>query len=74
LGFAISFAPLHLQAGSDLEQHLRDQCNGKTLVLRGFLHGDHLHYDLEGMPTGSAHPGDWTVDGFVRVTSLEADS
>jgi TonB family protein len=73
MGLAISIAPLQLRAGSDVEQHLRDQYKGKTVVLRGFLHGEHLHYDLDGMPTGSAHPGGWTVDGFVRVTSLDVD-
>jgi TonB family protein len=67
---AAAVAPLQLQASNELEQHLRDQYNGKTLVLRNFYHGDHLNYDSAGVLTGSGVTGDWTVDGFVRVTAL----
>jgi len=63
----LAISPIHVQASSDVEQHLNDQYKGKTVVLRGFLHGDHLHYNLAGMPAGSAHPGVWTIDGFAKV-------
>jgi TonB family protein len=72
LGVAVAIVPCPLQAGSELEQHLRNQYSGKTLVLRGFYHGDRLSYDSTGSPvSGSAVSGDWTVDGFVRLTSLD---
>jgi TonB family protein len=71
LALAATSTPLHLQAASELERHLRDQYNGKILVLRNFYHGNHLRYDSGGMPTSSVDPGDWTVDGFLRVTSLD---
>jgi TonB family protein len=57
-----------------VEQHLRDQYSGKTLVLHGFYQGERLRYDSAGMLTGSAVPGDWSVDGFVRVTSVSLSS
>jgi TonB family protein len=63
-------APSYLQAGGELERHLRDEYNNKTLVLRTFYHGDRLRYDSGGALAGSAEPGDWTVDGFIRVTAL----
>jgi TonB family protein len=70
LVLAVTLAPSYLQAGSELEQHLRDQYKDKTLVLRNFYPGDHLRYESGGALVGSADPGDWTVDGFVRVTAL----
>src|SRR4029077_5577860 len=57
-------------AADELEQHLRDKYDDKTLVLRDFYQGKRLRYDSAGMATGSPVPGDWTVNGFVRVTSL----
>jgi TonB family protein len=74
LVLAVAIAPFHLQAASELEQHLRDQYKGKTLVLRGFYHGDRLSYDSGGMPTRSADPGDWTLDGFVRLDDVKVSS
>ncbi len=72
LVLAIAIAPLRLQAADELEQHLRDQYGGKTLVLRNFYHRDRLGYNSAGsLASGSALSGDWTVDGFVRVKSLD---
>jgi TonB family protein len=72
LGVAVAIVPCNVQAASELEQHLRHQYNDKTLVLRNFYHGDRLSYDSAGSPvSGSAVSGDWTVDGFVRLTSLD---
>jgi len=68
------YFPFRAQAANELEQHLRDQYKGKSLVLRGFYHGQHLTYDSAGMPIGYAVPGDWTVDGLVRVTSISVSS
>lgn len=62
--------PSWVSAGSDLEDHLRSQYNDKTLVLRNFYHGERLNYDSAGSLRNSAVSGDWTVDGFVRVKSL----
>lgn len=54
----------------DVEQHLRTQYQGKTLVLRGFYMGKKLQYDFGGTPEGSPKVGEWTNDGFVRVDEL----
>jgi TonB family protein len=54
---------------SELEQHLRDEYQGKTLVLRGFYSGDSLLYNSSGWPA-SANGGDWTTDGFVQVEGI----
>jgi TonB family protein len=58
-----------LAQGQDVQQHLRDQYQGKTFVLRGFYSGDHLRYDSSGAPDNTAS-GDWTVDGFVQVNDI----
>jgi TonB family protein len=72
LSLAVGMAPVRLQAASDLEQRLRDQYKDKSFVLRGFNQGARLTYDSGGVPdSASANPGDWTVDGFVRVTSVD---
>jgi len=55
----------------DLEDSLRAQYAGKILVLRGFYHADKLRYDSSGTLVGSGVPGDWTVDGIVRVVSID---
>ena len=55
-----------------LDQHLREQCQGKTLLLRGFYSGDRLQYDASGVPTGQATSGDWTSDGFVVVDDVRS--
>lgn len=54
----------------DIERLLGDQYKNKVLVLRGFYSGDHLRYDSAGSMTGQAVAGDWTADGFVRVTDV----
>ena len=71
LSLAIAIAPIRVHAATDIES-LRDQHKGKIFVLRGFYQGTRLTYDAAGMPAaGSANPGDWTVNGFVRVTGLD---
>ena len=71
-GLAVAMVPLHLQAASELEQHLRYQYTDKTLVLRNFYQGERLKYDSGGSPvSASAVSGDWTLDGVVRVTALK---
>jgi TonB family protein len=68
----VGTTPLRVHATSELEQHLRDQYNGKTFVLRNFYHGDRLSYDSAGsLVSDSAVTGDWTVDGFAHVISLD---
>jgi hypothetical protein len=56
---------------ASLEQHLRERYLGKTFLLRGFLSGDYLYYDLLGAPTGNDTLGDWTADGFVTVNDVQ---
>jgi hypothetical protein len=57
-------------AADELEQSLRPRYGNKTVVLRGFYHGDKLKYDSAGMLAGNLGFGDWTVDGVVHITSI----
>jgi len=52
------------------DQRLHDQYLGKTFLLRGFYSDAHLKFDDSGNPVGRATPGDWTIDGFVLVSSI----
>jgi TonB family protein len=63
--------PSCVSAESDLERQLRYQYNDKTLVVRNFYHGERLSYDSAGSLLKGSSSGDWTVDGFVRVKSLD---
>ena len=54
----------------DIEQHLRDEYQGKISVLRGFYSGGRLSYDSSGALVSTATSGDWTSDGLVRVEHL----
>jgi TonB family protein len=56
-------------AASEVEQRLRDEFQGKTLVLRSFYSGDRVHYDVGGA-SGNARSGDWTTDGLVLVSDI----
>jgi len=68
---ALTFPPLLLFSQTpDLEQHLRDQYQGKTLVVRGFYSGDKLRYSASGELVGAAPPGDWTESAFVTIDQV----
>jgi len=54
----------------DLNRQLHDQYVNKTLVLRGFYSGDRLRYDSSGSLVSGNPSGDWTSDGFVRITDI----
>jgi len=69
LGF-IFVIPLAYSQSAALEQRLRDQYQGKTLMLRGFYSADHLRYNSAGVLTSFAPSGDWTADGFVVVNEI----
>ena len=58
-------------ASSEIDQHLRDQYQHKTLVLRGFFTGKSLHFDYAGNPVGGGPSGDWTVDAVVQVNEIK---
>jgi TonB family protein len=70
----LSLIPLRVQADSQLDQHLRDQYKGKTLLLRNFYGGDSLRYDASGQLSKAATPGDWTVDGVVQVDDVKVSN
>ncbi len=72
--FASALAPFQLQAASDLEKHLRDQYDGKTLLVRNFYGGDFLRYDASGQLSKAATPGDWTVDGVIQIDDVKVSS
>lgn len=55
---------------SELEQHLRDQYQGKTRLLRGFYVGDSLFFDSAGNLIGKEISGDWTTEGFVVLDDI----
>jgi TonB family protein len=71
LSLAVAIVPFQLHAASELEQHLRDQYKGRTLVLRNFYAGESLRYDASGQLSKAATPGDWTVDGVVQVDDVK---
>ena len=48
-------------------EHLRDEYQGETLLLRGFYSDDRLRYDSTGTLAGHASAGDWTGDGLVLI-------
>jgi TonB family protein len=54
-----------------VQQHLRDQYQGKILLLRGFYAADKLQYDAAGALVNSASPGDWTTDGVVLLNEIQ---
>lgn len=58
-------------AGSDIDRALRDEYEGKTLLLREFYSGDNLLYDSAGTLIGEKTSGDWTTDGFVTITGVQ---
>lgn len=62
--------PAHSDS-SDLQQLLRNQYQGKTRLLRGFLIGQHLYYDPSGAPIGNDTQGDWTTDGFITIDYVQ---
>jgi len=68
---AVGVTPLCAQTSGEVEQHLRDQYKGKTLLLRNFYAGNFLRYDASGQLSRNADSGDWTVDGFVRVDNVK---
>jgi TonB family protein len=70
LYFVLVAFPARSRAANDLEDHLRAEYSGKTFILRNFYRGERVSYDSAGTRDNPAASGDWTVDGFVRVTSL----
>ena len=64
------------RAEDGIEQHLRDQYVGKTLILRNFYSGKKLVYDSAGQLARDAKHGDWTIDGAVQLDKvrISADS
>ena len=58
------------QGASEIEQKLRYEFRDKTFVLRGFYPGKDLHYDSTGALREPSAPGDWTVDGIVRIEDI----
>jgi len=72
IAIAVLFLVLSTTAGADdLQQHLRNQYQGKTLMLRGFYAADKLQYDAAGALVSSASPGDWTTDGVVLLNEIQ---
>jgi TonB family protein len=73
VAFGLAALPWLFPAASahsdDLTQTLREEYQGKTLLLRGFYSGDHLRYDSSGAAVAPAS-GDWTDSGFVRIIDL----
>jgi TonB family protein len=74
LSLAAAVVPIHLQAASELEQHLRYQYKGKTLLLRNFYAGNSLRYDASGQLSRSAASGDWTVNAVIQVEDVKVSS
>ena len=58
-------------SADDLNRELRDRYSNKTLIVRGFYSGDHLHYDSSGSLVSGNPSGDWTSDGFVQISEIQ---
>ena len=71
LGLALALQRANSQTTNPL-QRVIDQYQGKTFLLRGFYSDDQLHYDSSGSVDGKANPGDWTSDGFVTISNIQA--
>jgi len=69
LAFVSLSIPLRAD-GQDVQQSLRDQYQGKTLVLRGFYAGNSLRYESAGTLREGLPGGDWTVDGAIHVDDV----
>jgi TonB family protein len=74
--FALSLGvlPTRVWASGEVEQHLRDQYKGKTLLLRNFYSGNSLRYDASAQLSERAAVGDWTVAAVVRVDDVKVSS
>jgi len=70
LGVLLISSPKRALARNDLEQHLRNEYQGKIFLLRGFPAGRTIVYDAGGKLSGSVNVGDWPVDGVLRVGRL----
>ena len=55
-------------AGADeVEQALKQQCEGKILVLRHSLQGNSQEYDSDGKVLKGGAEGLWTLYGRIKV-------
>lgn len=66
----VFLATLAFSQAPDLEQHLRQEYQGKTFLLRGFYSGDELRYNSTGELPQNTSSGDWTEDGFVTINEV----
>ncbi len=55
----------------DLKQRFLDRYQGRILLLRGFYSSDHLLYDSSETLTGAVTSGDWTLNGFAQLNSIQ---
>jgi hypothetical protein len=61
------------QNRSDLEQQLKTQLEGKTVLVRGFYQSADVHYDQDGQIIGEVPSGPWTLFGYVHVNTVRLD-
>jgi TonB family protein len=66
--------PVKIHASNAVEKQLRDQYRGRTLIIRNFYAGTRSQYDSTGSLTNGATQGDWTVDGFLRVSDVRVSA
>ena len=69
-GIAFALWPAPTSAESDLERHLNDEYEGKTLILRGFYSGDRLTYAPSARAVSPSSTDDWTISGIVQIEDL----
>lgn len=74
LALALIFLPATIRAQSaSIQASLQNKYKDKILILRGFPTGKSLSYEASGTPLGDPHPGQWTLDAFVRINSVTFD-
>jgi TonB family protein len=70
LGMILVLGTPILAHGRVSDADLRQEFGNKTLTLRRFYSGNHLHFDAAGQSTAGASAGAWTVDGQLRVDNI----
>ncbi len=67
----VALASGTVAAAQDVEQSLKQQYEGKILVLRHPIQGDSLEYASDGKVLKGGDEGPWTVYGRIKIDELQ---
>jgi TonB family protein len=68
---ALMFLPLQLRAQNDIENAFKAEFQGKIVALRGFYSDSNMRFDASGNPLSTLHPGYWSSDGLIQISSVK---